>query len=72
MQTEGRMMQPDQLADKSSQDAQTNVILDRIEQQIGPRNYQNWFLNKVKLTLFRDELTVGVASPFLLAWMQKE
>jgi len=72
MQTEGRMMQPDQLADKSSQDAQTNVILDRIEQQIGPRNYQNWFLNKVKLTLFRDELTVGVASPFLLAWMQKK
>ncbi|MCH8828552.1 MAG: chromosomal replication initiator protein DnaA [Planctomycetes bacterium] len=43
-----------------------------LQQRIGAANYRNWFQQKVRLTIRDDELTVGVGSPFLLNWMQKQ
>jgi len=43
-----------------------------LSQQVGERSYQNWFAGKVKLKLEGSLLIVGVASPFLLTWMQKK
>lgn len=41
-------------------------------QQIGERSFQNWFAGKVRLKLEGNILVVGVASPFLLSWMQNK
>lgn len=43
-----------------------------LAQQVGERGFQNWFAGKVKLKLDGTLLIVGVASPFLLTWMQKK
>ncbi|QDV18182.1 Chromosomal replication initiator protein DnaA [Gimesia panareensis] len=43
-----------------------------LAQQVGERGFQNWFAGKVRLKLDGNLLNVGVASPFLLTWMQKK
>lgn len=43
-----------------------------LAQQVGQRSYQNWFAGKVSLKLEANLLIMGVASPFLLTWMQKK
>ncbi|MBN72307.1 chromosomal replication initiator protein DnaA [Gimesia chilikensis] len=43
-----------------------------LAQQVGERGFQNWFAGKVRLKLDGNLLIVGVASPFLLTWMQKK
>ncbi|WP_339729587.1 chromosomal replication initiator protein DnaA [uncultured Gimesia sp.] len=43
-----------------------------LAQQVGERSFQNWFAGKVSLKLEGNFLIVGVASPFLLTWMQKK
>jgi chromosomal replication initiator protein len=43
-----------------------------LAQQVGERGFQNWFAGKVRLKLDGNLLVVGVASPFLLTWMQKK
>ncbi|MCA9015141.1 MAG: chromosomal replication initiator protein DnaA [Planctomycetaceae bacterium] len=43
-----------------------------LAQQVGERSFQNWFAGKVSLNLDGSFLVVGVASPFLLTWMQKK
>lgn len=44
----------------------------RIAATVGRRAYAHWFLEKTSLTVQDDELTVGVASPFLVDWFQKQ
>ncbi|QDV49064.1 chromosomal replication initiator protein DnaA [Gimesia fumaroli] len=51
-------------------DAQS--IYQLLAQQVGERSFQNWFAGKVSLKLDGNFLVVGVASPFLLTWMQKK
>lgn len=51
-------------------DAQS--IYQLLAQQVGERSFQNWFDGKVSLKLEGNILVVGVASPFLLTWMQKK
>ncbi|MFQ5734156.1 MAG: chromosomal replication initiator protein DnaA [Planctomycetaceae bacterium] len=62
-------MQPD----SSAQDghAATVRILARLEQQLGPKDYRHWFDGKVALRAAGELVSVGVASPFLVNWMQK-
>ena len=43
-----------------------------LSQQVGQRSFQNWFAGKVSLKLEASLLIIGVASPFLLTWMQKK
>lgn len=43
-----------------------------LAQQIGERSFQNWFAGKVIFKLEGSLLIIGVASPFLLSWMQKK
>ncbi|HBL45989.1 MAG TPA: chromosomal replication initiator protein DnaA, partial [Planctomycetaceae bacterium] len=43
-----------------------------LAQQVGQRSFQNWFAGKVSLKLAASLLIIGVASPFLLTWMQKK
>lgn len=66
-------MQPDANGRIPSQsdDATVARFLVELENQIGPKNFQYWFANKVRLTKTGDELIVGVGSSFLLNWMQK-
>lgn len=47
-------------------------IYQLLAQQVGERSFQNWFAGKVSLKLDGNFLVVGVASPFLLTWMQKK
>lgn len=43
-----------------------------LAQQVGERSFQNWFQGKVSFKLEGSFLVIGVASPFLLTWMQKK
>ena len=47
-------------------------IYQLLAQQVGERSFQNWFAGKVSLKLDGNSLVIGVASPFLLTWMQKK
>ena len=65
-------MQPDSKAMVPPQSSENDTIRDELKRQVGPRNYQHWFGEKTTLDVSGDELIVGVGSPFLLAWMQKQ
>lgn len=47
-------------------------FLNHLCDQVGNKNFENWFHKKVALRADQDELNVGVASPFLLNWMQNQ
>jgi chromosomal replication initiator protein len=49
-----------------------DAICVELQAQLGARNYNHWFHEKTTLTVCADELTIGVQSPFLLTWMQKQ
>lgn len=70
-------------ASESVDDSETTGLTDRtraaaaqlvreIQRAVGDSNYRNWFDSKTRLTVTQDQLTVGVGSPFLLSWMQKQ
>ena len=46
------------------------AILAELKTQLGERKFERWFSNRTILNIQNDQLTVGVASPFLLTWMQ--
>ncbi|MFK7777504.1 MAG: chromosomal replication initiator protein DnaA [Gimesia sp.] len=48
------------------------LIHQLLAQQVGESSFQNWFAGKVRLKREGSFLVVGVASPFLLTWMQKK
>ncbi len=45
-------------------------LISALEREVGPRNYQHWFAD-IRLEVCADELSVGVKSPFVATWMQK-
>lgn len=47
-------------------------VFDRLRAGLDGRTYDNWIDGKITLAVVDDELTVGVGSPFLLAWMQRQ
>ncbi len=47
-------------------------VLNELKRHVGKRNFKNWFHEKTTLTVSSDELAIGVPSPFLLSWMEKQ
>ncbi len=43
-----------------------------LQSQLGAKRYAMWCDGKIRLRVEDDQLTVGVGSPFLLNWMQKQ
>ncbi|QDU78678.1 Chromosomal replication initiator protein DnaA [Polystyrenella longa] len=65
-------MQAQSLAMVQPQSFCESTFLGLLQDEIGSKNYDSWFKNKVSLKTEQDELSVGVGSPFLLNWMQKQ
>ncbi len=65
-------MQPASLRTGQADERADDRLLDELRQQVGQRNFDHWFHQKATLTVNSDELTIGVGSPFLLNWMQKQ
>src|SRR5688572_21603208 len=40
--------------------------------RLGPQRYQLWCEGKIAVAIDGERLTIGVGSPFLLNWMQKQ
>ena len=60
-------------ATKQSADiALMEAILIELKQRLGDKRFGLWFDGKVRLKITDDRLTVGVGSPFLLTWMQRQ
>lgn len=53
-------------------ESDVQLIHQLLAQQVGERSFQNWFAGKVRLTREGSFLVIGVASPFILTWMQKK
>jgi len=64
-------MQPKPLGSAPDSDGEQAAIRAEIERLVGPKNFDNWFRTAV-LRVDDDTLTVGVSSPFLLNWMQRQ
>jgi chromosomal replication initiator protein len=47
-------------------------VFDRLRAGLDGKTYGHWIDGKVALSVRDDELTIGVGSPFLLAWMQRQ
>ena len=60
-------------ATKQSADiALMEAVLIELKQRLGDKRFGLWFDGKVRLKITDDRLTVGVGSPFLLTWMQRQ
>ena len=60
-------------ATKQSADiALMEAVLIELKQRLGDKRFGLWFDGKVRLKIADDRLTVGVGSPFLLTWMQRQ
>ena len=46
-------------------------LLERLEQEIGNRNFEHWFRDKTTLRVEEDRVLIGVGSPFMLGWFQR-
>eukprot|EP00913_Durusdinium_trenchii_P028389 g26617.t1 len=76
----GGKMQPGTITGTVSRSTMTARDTDDLQQQLrdalgrhlGERNLANWFRDDVSFTIEGDTLTVGLGSPFLLSWMQKQ
>lgn len=47
-------------------------VFNRLRADLEAKTYDHWIDGKIVLSISDDELTVGVGSPFLLAWMQRQ
>ena len=51
---------------------EAGAIGHRLRETLGEKSYRHCFEGKTRLSVEGDEITVGVGSPFLLSWMQKQ
>ncbi len=65
-------MQPEPAAGAPPRGLTADGIREAIARRIGDRNYDHWFRDKTTLNVIDDQLTIGVGSPFLMNWMQKQ
>ncbi|MGH7128567.1 MAG: DnaA ATPase domain-containing protein, partial [Planctomycetaceae bacterium] len=65
-------MQPDRDGAGRPIDADAQMVLREIERRVGERNYAHWFHSRTSVSIDCDRLTIGVGSPFLLSWMQRQ
>lgn len=47
-------------------------LLRELRRSVGDSNYRNWFDGRLRMTVSRERVTLGVGSPFLMTWMQKQ
>ena len=65
-------MQPGIAADPRSGGDPIRDVFERIRTGVDGKSYDHWIKDKIRLSIADDTLTVGVASPFILAWMQRQ
>ena len=58
--------------EQSADIALMEAVLIELKQRLGDKRFGLWFDGKVRLKITDDRLTVGVGSPFLLTWMQRQ
>ncbi|MBT6156164.1 MAG: chromosomal replication initiator protein DnaA [Planctomycetaceae bacterium] len=47
-------------------------FFEQLQRTVGERNFDHWFNKKITLACDGEQLSIGVGSPFLLTWMQKQ
>ncbi len=57
--------------DTPAEDLASDLVRE-LKRNVGDSNYRNWFEGKLRMTVRRDRVSLGVGSPFLLTWMQKQ
>lgn len=65
-------MQPKTIALGPVRASAEELVSSELAEAVGQRTYEHWFQGKTTLEIQDDELTVGVASPFLVDWFQKQ
>ena len=45
-------------------------MLEEVKELVGSQTFDHWFQNKASIEIADNEVTIGVANPFLLSWMQ--
>ena len=65
-------MQPETPAMVQPKDSTESCFLRQLETVVGKRNFEHWFQDRIHLECDGDNLSIGVASPFLVSWMQKQ
>lgn len=55
-----------------SENSASELIHAELQSHLGAKRYAMWCDGKIRLRVEDDQLTVGVGSPFLLNWMQKQ
>ncbi len=60
------------LSMQSGQTDPTRTFWQELQSTLGERTFRHWFHGKTTLTANDDLVKLGVASPFLLTWMQKQ
>lgn len=65
-------MQPGYAAAPPSGSDPVREVFDRLRAGLETKTYDHWIDGKIALSVADDELTIGVGSPFLLAWMQRQ
>lgn len=71
----GRKMQPESIGmvpQLNTASTSATAVLQEVERRIGTRNFSHWFRSSTTCRVHGDVVAVGVGSPFLLAWMQKQ
>ena len=58
--------------ESTSEPMLVTAILHELHELLGEKRYTVWIDRKITLTVCDDTLTIGVGSPFLLSWMQKQ
>ncbi len=65
-------MQPSTIAFAPMHASGDEQILRALAAAVGDQAYEHWFDNKISINVQDDELTIGVASPFLVDWLVKQ
>jgi chromosomal replication initiator protein len=63
-------MQPNATIVAESRSPSDRGMLEEVKELVGSQTFDHWFHNKTSIEITNNEVTIGVANPFLLNWMQ--
>lgn len=63
-------MQPNATLVAQSPISPDRGMLQEVKELVGSQTFDHWFHNKASIEIADNEVTIGVANPFLLNWMQ--
>ncbi len=63
-------MQPNATIVAESRSPSDRGMLEEVKKLVGSQTFDHWFHNKTSIEITDNEVTIGVANPFLLNWMQ--